>query len=116
MKIKAIKWGKIEVGEKVYKDAMIYPEGSKAWDWNISGTSHSPGIQTADIKFLIDKGAKVIVLSAGYFKRLKLSEDAKNYLIKHSIEYYYRKTGEAADLFNQLANEKAVGGLFHTTC
>jgi len=38
------------------------------------------------------------------------------FLEKRQIEAHVLPTAEAAQLYNQLAETKPVGGLFHTTC
>jgi hypothetical protein len=57
-------WGRLEVeGEaKPYKDAKLFPGGSSEWNWGETGTVHVPGIQPADVKEMLDHGAKVVVL------------------------------------------------------
>ena len=49
--------------EKPYKDAKLFPGGSREWNWRETGTEHVPGIQPADVQELLDHGAKVVVLS-----------------------------------------------------
>jgi hypothetical protein len=117
-KIQNIEWGqvKVEGADTTYKDAKIYPGGSRAWDWNETGTHHEPGIQPADVEELIENGAEEVVLSKGYWERLQVMDETRQMLENKDIEVHIAETGQAAELFNQLAEEKAVGGLFHSTC
>ena len=60
-----VSWGRLEVEGKAkpYKDAKLFPGGSREWNWRETGTVHVPGIQPADVQELLDHGAKVVVLS-----------------------------------------------------
>jgi hypothetical protein len=63
-RITNVSWGRLEVeGEaKSYKDAKLFPGGSRDWNWRDTNTSHRPGIQIADVQELLEHGSKVIVL------------------------------------------------------
>ncbi|MGN9846789.1 hypothetical protein ACTMTI_52695 [Nonomuraea sp. H19] len=37
----------------------------RRWDWNETGTTHSPGVQPADVHEQLDRGCQVIMLSRG---------------------------------------------------
>jgi hypothetical protein len=52
-----VSWGKLEVEGKTepYKDAKLFPGGSREWNWRDTGTSHSPGIQIAEVQALAYK-------------------------------------------------------------
>ena len=42
-KILAVCWGRMEVeGIGAGKDFKLYPGGGREWDWNETGTRHSP--------------------------------------------------------------------------
>jgi hypothetical protein len=62
-----VSWGKLEVEGKTepYKTQSFSRGGSREWNWRDTGTSHSPGIQIADVQELLEHGAKVVVLSRG---------------------------------------------------
>jgi hypothetical protein len=116
-KILHVSWGTMEIeGGIKGKDFVLYPGGAEPWDWNISGTNHDDGIQVIDVEKIMKKGAKKIVLSQGFYGRLKVSEDAENLLIKSGIEYRIMKTDKAVEEYNNLCEEGPVGGLFHSTC
>ena len=62
-----LSWGHIEVeGHPPFKDAKVFPGGAREWDWRDTGTRHVPGIQPADVRELIEHGAKAVVLSKGF--------------------------------------------------
>ncbi len=115
-KITSLHWGEVNVDSTKYKDAKLFPGGSRKWDWNETGTRHSPGIQSADIKELLEHDAQVIILSEGINKRLKTSDEAKAYLEERGIKYFILQTEEAVGKYNQLREEMPVGALIHSTC
>jgi len=111
-------WGHIEVndGEQRFKDAKLYPGGAREWDWRETGTSHSPGIQIADVEELLEHGSETVVLSKGVNERLQVQEDTLEYLEEQDVEAHVLQTEEAVELYNQLRQDQKVGGLFHSTC
>ncbi|MFO8009315.1 MAG: Mth938-like domain-containing protein [Dehalococcoidia bacterium] len=110
-------WGKIEIkGGQTFRDARLYPGGAEEWDWNETGTSHSTGIQPADVEQLLEHGAKIIILSRGFDRNLQVSADTIRLLEEKSVTYHALQTEEAIKLYNQLRSEHPVGGLFHSTC
>lgn len=116
-RITHISWGRMEVeGVGVGKDFKLYPGGGRAWDWRETGTEHDPGIQPADVEELLDNGADVVVLSRGMRLALKTSPETLEFLKKRGVTVYVKETKDAVDLYNELAGERAVGGLFHSTC
>lgn len=113
-----ISWGRIKVeGQKdYYKDAKIFPGGSREWDWQETGTRHIPGIQPADVEELLNNGSQVVLLTKGVFERLKVCPETLEMLRQKKIPFHILQTEDAAKLFNKLRKEKPVGGLFHSTC
>ena len=56
-RILAVSWGRMEVeGIGAGKDFKPYPGGGREWDWNATGTRHSPGMQPADAEELLAHG------------------------------------------------------------
>lgn len=116
-RIKSVKWGKIVVdGGMSFKDAKLFPGGAREWDWEETGTQHSPGIQPADVKELVERGAKVIVLSQGMLGRLNIDLDTMLALGRKNIKVHILKTEDAVRRYNELCKEEPVGALIHTTC
>ena len=113
-----VSWGRPEVEGKAkpYKNAKLFPGGSREWNWRETGTEHVPGIQPADVRELLDHGAKVVVLSRGMTECLRVSGETLDFLKEGRIEAHILPTTEAAELYNRLAKQGPVGGLFHTTC
>ena len=116
-KINELGWGHIEVeGFGEFKDVKLYPGGARSWNWRETDTEHSPGVQFADTEELLEHGAKVIVFSQGVYGRLKIQADTLEKLAQRGITTYVLKTKAAKKLYNELCENTAVGGLFHTTC
>ena len=115
--IMGFSWGRLETDEgAVYKDAKLYPGGSRGWDWNETGTSHRPGIQPADVEELLERGARVVVLARGVHERLQVMEETLARLREAGVAVHVLQTEEAVEVYNALREKEAVGGLFHTTC
>ncbi len=116
-RISHISWGRMVVeGVGEGKDFKLYPGGGREWDWRETGTQHDPGIQPADVEELLDKGATVVVLSRGMELALKTRPETTRLLEQRGITVHMKETKEGVDLYNQLAETQAVGGLFHSTC
>ncbi len=117
-RITHISWGCLEIEgrETPFKDAKLYPGGARAWDWNETGTSHSPGIQPADVEELLEHGAEAVVLSRGMNERLKVQPQTLEHLQDAGVEVHVLETEQAVQRYNELRDQTAVGGLFHSTC
>jgi hypothetical protein len=117
-RIKDVSWGRLEVEgiDEPYKDAKLFPGGSREWNWRETGTGHKPGIQIADVQELLDHGAKVVVLSRGMAQCLEVPRETLDFLKERQITAHVLPTKEAVALYNKLAATESVAGLFHTTC
>ncbi len=117
-RIEHLTWGRIRLDDgSIYKDAKLFPGGSRAWDWTETGTRHSPGIQPADVRELIDHGAEVVVLAQGVYERLQVRSATIRTLEDDGIDVHVEPTEAAVERYNQLLNEgRAVGALIHSTC
>jgi hypothetical protein len=116
-RISLLSWGRIEVeGYPPFKDAKIFPGGAREWDWRETGTRHVPGIQPADVQELIERGARTVVLSKGVWERLQVCPETLEALSKNDIQVEVLQTEAVVERFNELRENIAVGGLFHSTC
>lgn len=119
--ISTIKWGQVSVidpdgSTKTYKDCKLFPTGSVAWDWRLTGTQHEPGIQVADFEEFIND-VDIVILSAGMDKILRVQDATINFLKSKNKEYFFKETREAVALYNELVSQgKKVGALIHSTC
>jgi hypothetical protein len=113
-----VSWGRLEVEGRAepYKDAKLFPGGSRECNWRETGTTHKPGIQISDVQELLDHGATVVVLSRGMAECLQVPRETVDFLEQRQIAVHVLPTREAAALYNKLAENELVGGVFHTTC
>ncbi len=110
-------WGRLEIeGGKHFKDAKLFPGGSREWDWSETGTDHVPGIQPADVEELLEHGAKVVVLSKGFHERLQVCSETLEMLKQRGIEFHMLQSEQAVRLYNKLREKEPVGALLHSTC
>ena len=117
-RIDDLSWGclKVEGNAEPYKDAKLFPGGSRPWNWRETNTSHRPGIQIVDVQELLDHGAKVVVLSRGMAECLHVPRETLDFLNDRQIPVHVLPTQHAVALYNKLAQTERVAGLFHTTC
>jgi hypothetical protein len=117
-RINHVSWGRLEVQGQAepYKDAKVFPGGSREWNWRDTGTSHKPGIQIAGVQELLEHGSKVVVLSRGMAECLHVPSETLEFLKQRQITVHVLPTEHAVALYNKLAQTESVGGLFHTTC
>lgn len=117
-KIVRIEWGVVEVdGLGVFRDVKLYPGGGRAWDWRETDTHHVPGIQPSDVEELVQHGSEVIVLSRGMQLVSQTCSETLDVLSELSIHTFVEEKKQAVAVYNRLvAERKAVGGLFHSTC
>ena len=110
-------WGLLEVeGGRRFKNAKLFPGGSREWDWSETGTDHVPGIQPADVEEVLEHGAKVVVLSKGFYERLQVCSETLEMLKQRGIGFHMLQTEQAIHLYNKVREKEAVAGLFHSTC
>lgn len=117
-RIERASWGHIQLDDgSVYKDAKLFPDGSRTWDWNETGTRHAPGIQPADVRELIDRGAEVVVLSKGVYERLQVRLETLQLLDEQGVDVHVEQTEAAVERYNRLVEAgRSVGALIHSTC
>jgi hypothetical protein len=116
--ITKIEWGLLEVaGLPTFKDAKLFPGGAVAWDWNQTGTRHSPGIQVSDLQDLLHTHPTHIVLSRGMQLVLETQPQTIEFLRSNSLQIEHLETKLAVKKYNELALAGVkVAGLFHSTC
>lgn len=115
--INEMSWGSIDTEAGSFRDAKLWPGGGRNWDWNETGTDHSPGIQPQDAEELVDNGAEVVILGRGQEQRLQVPDDTVSALEERGVEVEVLESSAAVERYNELASEgKKVGALIHTTC
>jgi hypothetical protein len=78
----------------------------------IYGTSHVISLDEA--RHFYEEDAEEIVIGAGQFGRVKLSEEAEGFLQEKGCQITLLPTPEAIQAWNEAAG--ATIGLFHVTC
>lgn len=116
-RIRDFSWGRLDVEDHgTFKDAKLWPGGARRWDWNETGTRHDPGIQPADVEELVDRGARIVILSRGVNERLRVMPETLEILRQRGVETEVLQSEEAIRRYNELAGVAPVGGLIHSTC
>jgi hypothetical protein len=115
-RITRVSWGRLEIEDDSFKDAKLFPGGSREWDWNETGTRHVPGIQPSDVEELLEHGATVVVLSRGFEERLRVLPETLRMLDDEGVPVHVEQTEEAVRLYNELRGSEKVGALIHSTC
>lgn len=118
-RVVGLEWGRVEIEGRAapFKDAKLWPDGAREWDWNETGTRHVPGVQVADVEELIDHGARAVVVGRGMHGRLEVPAETREALERRGIELHAARTPEAVATYHELRERTpAVGALLHTTC
>ena len=80
-------------------------------------THHSPGIQKQDVDEILAKNVEFIVLTQGMQNKLGVPNETIEYIKSKGVKVIVEPTQEAVGSYNELiAQNKRVGGLFHSTC
>jgi hypothetical protein len=110
-------WGSVTTAAGVFRDAKLWPGGGRGWDWRETGTQHVPGIQATDVAELLQRGAKVVILSQGQQERLHVHADTLAAVQAAGASAEVLPTAQAVARYNELADQGvAVGALIHSTC
>jgi hypothetical protein len=111
-------FGSITIAGEVFeRDVIIRLNGQvkkrkKKLSKAIYGTSHT--ISLAEAKHVYQKGAERLIIGAGQYGRVVLSDEAAAYFQRKKCPVELRPTSEVIRVWN--AAEGAVIGLFHVTC
>lgn len=112
-----LEWGRIDVeGGHQFRDAKLFPDGARQWDWRETGTRHVPGVQIADVEELLERGSSAIVLSRGMDLVLQVPADTIRWLEQRGVRVEVLESRQAVARYNELREREAVGALIHTTC
>ena len=116
-RIARLSWGRLEIeGHGSFKDAKLFPGGARAWDWQETGTDHSPGIQPTDVQELLGQGVNVVVLSTGFLGRLQVCLETLQMLSDEGLAVHVLRSKKAVHLYNDLRERENVAALIHSTC
>lgn len=117
-RIDATAFGSITIeGQKIKNDVILRLEGSvqkrkKKLSKKVYGTSHKISLEEA--RYVYEKGAEILIIGAGQYRSVGLSDEAEKYLKKKGCRVKLLATSKAIQAWNT-AGENAIG-LFHVTC
>ncbi len=116
-RISHLEWGKVHTDVGEFRDAKLWPGGGRGWDWEETGTHHSPGVQTSDVRELVEHGSEVVVIGRGQHERLEVTDEVQQWLESQGKKLETLESSRAVDRYNSLSAEGiAVGTLIHSTC
>ncbi|MCL4393456.1 MAG: MTH938/NDUFAF3 family protein [Chloroflexi bacterium] len=104
-------------GKKLDHDVIIRLNGKvkkrkKKLSKAVYGTSHTVSLDEA--KHVYQKGAERLIIGAGQYGRVELSDEAATYFKRKKCQVTLLPTPEVIRLWNKA--EGAVIGLIHVTC
>ncbi len=114
MKISAYRFGSIDVEDKTYtRDVIILPRRVKDSWWRQQGHR----LNIADLDEVISSEPQVLVIGTGYYGRMEVPAETREYLKSRGIEIYCLPTRDAVKEFNRLQQKYArVVAALHLTC
>ncbi|HZD22917.1 MAG TPA: Mth938-like domain-containing protein [Acidimicrobiia bacterium] len=116
-RVNRLEWGQVHTEIGSFRDVKLWPGGGRGWDWTETGTHHSPGVHTSDIRELLDNGATTIVIGRGQLGRLEVTDQAMTLIGDRDAEAVVLESDEAITRYNTLAAAGVqVGALIHSTC
>ena len=117
-RIDRTQFGSVTIGGKVYEhDVLIRLGGQvekrkKKLSKAVYGTSHT--ISLAEARHVYQQGVPRLLIGAGQYGRVALSEEAATYFGRNRCQVELLATPEVIPVWNQA--EGAVIGLLHVTC
>jgi len=117
-KITHTTFGSITIDNQTYAhDILIRLDGSiekrkKKLSKEVYGTSHT--VSLAEAEHIFESGVDKLIIGAGKFGRVKLSENAAKFFDSHQCEVVLFPTSRAIKAWN--AAQGNLIGLFHITC
>lgn len=116
--IEGSRFGSIVIGGETYRhDVLIRLSGrvkkrNKQLSKAIYGTSHTISLDEA--RHVFDEGAERLIVGAGQFGLVKLSDEAAGLFADQGCQVDILPTPEAIDAWNEAEGD--VIALFHVTC
>ncbi|MDH5803118.1 MAG: MTH938/NDUFAF3 family protein, partial [Gammaproteobacteria bacterium] len=100
MHVSSYEFGKLDVGDQAYtSDLIITPQRVEDSWWRKDGHQ----LQIEDLSLILAAEPQTLVVGTGYFGRMQIAAETKQYLQDHGITLIQEKTGEAVNLYNRLA-------------
>jgi hypothetical protein len=112
------RFGSITIEGITYRhDVIIRPDGQveerkKELSKAIYGSSHTISLEEA--RHIHTRGGALLIIGAGKFGRVRLSQEAAAYFIQEGCEVRLFPTSQAIRIWNE--SEGQAIGLFHVSC
>jgi len=116
--ISKFEWGRVELEDgSQFKDVMLAPGFCAEWNWKLSRTNHTDGVQIKDIDTLLSHGIDVLILSRGVNLKLNVLAETYTYALSKVPTILIDQTNSAVEHYNRMAREGyRIGALIHSTC
>jgi len=114
MQISDYEFGRIAVADKIYtSDVIVAPEQVIDSWWRKQGHI----LQIEDLDDIVNAKPDMLIIGTGYYARMQIPEETKQYLEERGIKVLQAKTRDAVTEFNQLQKEYArIVAALHLTC
>lgn len=107
-------FGSIIINGKTYTDDIEIRWSGAVLSWSKPESHH---IDVASVQRAIEQNPEIIVIATGESGIARVTEQAQQEIKTKGIELIIEPTGQAVEIFNQLAQkQKKAIGLFHLTC
>jgi hypothetical protein len=112
--ISAYRFGRIDVDGHAYtSDVIITPERVADTWWRREGHN----LLVADLTDVVAAKPDIVVVGTGYFGRMAMSQEARDYLESQDIRVRVARTQQAVQEFNRLQDlSSRVVAALHLTC
>jgi hypothetical protein len=114
MLITAYEFGRIAIADSSYtSDVIVAPEQVIDSWWRKEGHN----LQIEDLDDILQAKPDLLIIGTGYYGRMQVPDETRQYLEKQGIKVLQAKTGEAVTEYNQLQKEYArIVAALHLTC
>jgi hypothetical protein len=114
MEITSYGFGKIKIDGQTYSSDVIVTV-DKVYDSWLRKEGHR--LEIPDLETILEAQPDRLVVGTGYFGRMKVPEETKNFLQSKGIKVFVAPSGKAVKELNKLLQEGVnVAGAFHLTC
>lgn len=113
MRIESYSFGRITVdGHSYTSDVIIYPHRVDASWWRKEGHR----LQVADLKDVLAEEPEILVVGTGASGVMKVAPEVEHQAAEAGIRLVVRRTSEACNEYNRLADERKTVACLHLTC
>ena len=114
MKISAYEFGRVAIdGTSYSSDVIIAPDRVIDSWWRKQGHR----LQVDDLDDVVRARPDILVIGTGYYGRMQVPEETRQFLRDQGIEVREARTSEAVAEFNELQKEYArIVAALHLTC